>query len=120
MQGTTKNLDKVSAPKELLSKTVSSITSSSQAVRRIIVFGSRARGDNGDESDIDLYVTVQGLRGSRLAACKEISPHLDWLNAFDSLPYDLVVRDDRDFEARAKSFGSLENVVAREGVEIYG
>lgn len=75
MKGTTKNLDKVSAPKELLSKTVSSITSSSQAVRRIIVF--------------------------------------------DSLPYDLVVRDDRDFEARAKSFGSLENVVAREGVEIY-
>lgn len=120
MTGTMKNLDRVSAPKELLSKVVDSITSSSQAVSRIIVFGSRGRGDNEPDSDIDLYVTVRDLKGSRLAACKEIYPSLDWLNVLDSIPYDLVVRNDKDYKMRSKVFGSLESAVARDGVEIYG
>ena len=42
------------------------------AVREAIVFGSRARGDFGPESDIDIAILLDGPKGSRYRVAGEM------------------------------------------------
>ena len=76
------------------------------SVERVILFGSRARGDHGQRSDIDLAVEV--LRATvadraRMAVLVEDAPTL--------LGIDLVCLDEADPGLRAS--------VAREGIVLY-
>jgi len=81
---------------------------------RIILFGSRARGDAGRDSDIDILV-VMPLAGSRHDKQVEIRVAL---HAFDT-PTDVVVTTPEDFRWRSAIPGTIERAAAREGRVLY-
>ena len=85
-------------------------------VERIYLFGSRARGEQAPDSDVDLYVTVAPTdeRWTRLTG--KARALLSWM----PVPKDVIVRTACNFDRRAGEFASLEYVVSREGVVLYG
>ena len=85
-------------------------------VERIYLFGSRARGEQTENSGIDLYVTVAPTdeRWARLtgkARCQ-----LLWLR----MPKDIMVEATQKFESQANEFASLEYIASRKRVLFYG
>ena len=72
-------------------------------VKKVILFGSRARGDFKERSDIDLAVQGGDYNGFALAVEEETST---------LLRYDVVILDGAVQEA-------LRDVISREGVVIY-
>jgi len=75
-------------------------------VERIVLFGSRARGDAAPRSDIDLAIACPGadaLRWSEIVETAENAPTL--------LQIDLIRMDDAPFELLAE--------IAREGRVLY-
>jgi uncharacterized protein len=76
-------------------------------VRRIVLFGSRARGENGARSDVDLAVDAPGVSATRWA---EIEAAIE--DAETLLKIDLVRLDEATDELRER--------VLREGVVLHG
>ncbi len=81
---------------------------------RIILFGSRARGDADDRSDVDLLV---------------IKPHVadryEELVALDRaltgilMPVDILLVSEAEFEERAEQPGTVERAARKEGRVLY-
>lgn len=82
---------------------------------RIYVFGSQARGDARDDSDIDLLIIVpdSDLPAHRRdqAAYGAVGRHF--------LPLDLLVMTRAEFERRRSALASLPATVLREGRVLY-
>lgn len=83
--------------------------------RRVIVFGSRARGDAGPDSDTDLLVVLDDgappdKRGWR-AAYEARRGHHE--------PVDIVVCLDSTYQRQRLIVGSLPNVAETEGIVVY-
>lgn len=83
---------------------------------RIILYGSRARGDATQDSDVDLLVILShsSERPARRAA-----------RAYASLrglviPADILVKTRAEFERYANTPGSLEHSITSEGRVLYG
>lgn len=72
-------------------------------IQKVILFGSRARGDNRERSDIDLAVTGGNVRDFRL----DIDDEVRTLLMFDVVNLDGAVQE------------SLLNVIQKEGITIY-
>jgi len=82
---------------------------------RIFLFGSRARGDAGPDSDYDLLVVVSD---SDLPGYKRA------MNAFKTLygmgvAKDVIVLTKEEFESRLEVVCSLPATVQREGLSLY-
>ena len=83
--------------------------------RRIVVFGSRANGTAGPDSDIDLMVEMT----------TDLKP-LDRTRAIDALfgirdwSMDVVVYTPEEVERREDCVGTLLYTIAREGNVLYG
>ena len=82
---------------------------------RIYLFGSKARGDDGPDSDYDLLAVV---------AESDLPPHRRDRLAFRALcgvgaPKDVVVYTREEFEARREVVCSLPATVLREGRLVY-
>ena len=88
-------------------------------VEKIILFGSRARGEYEALSDYDIFVVIKGdidnLEKRKLR--KEIyrSLHL----AFPFYPFDIIVKTKEEFEAEKEIVNTLSNEVLSEGIEIW-
>jgi HEPN domain-containing protein/predicted nucleotidyltransferase len=84
--------------------------------RRIVLFGSHARGDARRDSDYDLMVELEGLKNDREAwdAKWEIKGALP-----RGVEVDVTVRSPSKFEERRDDPGTLDWAIAREGVVIY-
>ena len=84
---------------------------------QIILFGSYARGDNIDKSDIDLLIIKKGLKNGRKISC------LIYMAFFEndiSVPVDLLTIDyDRYIELNDK-IGYIYKTIKEEGRVIYG
>lgn len=78
---------------------------------RIVLFGSRARGDHHERSDTDLFVVVPvGVR------CLDVAKDLYGLG----IPgVDFVVANEDAYERRKGERGLIYREVAREGRELY-
>jgi predicted nucleotidyltransferase len=80
----------------------------------IILFGSRARGNAGPDSDVDLLVVMPCLGSKRE---KQIEIRLA-LKSFQ-IPKDIVVTTPEDFQWRKEIPGTIERPAAREGKVLY-
>lgn len=86
----------------------------STGAERVVLFGSRARGDNTPTSDLDLLVIVPD------AACPSAAGHAGYTAlGVHGMPVDLVVLRRSDFERRALQPWTLAGAAAREGHVVY-
>jgi len=86
-------------------------------IDKVILFGSRARGDNREDSDWDiLVVTKEKLDRKRLEGFSyNLSLALiDMLN----MPVDVLIIDKEDYEVKRKYKGFVYYWATIEGVEI--
>ncbi len=85
-------------------------------VERIILFGSRARGEQREESDYDILVVVKEI------GWKDIFKLQSWLRVkllkVLGWEIDLIIVDSEWFEKRREMWGSLEYVAAKEGIVV--
>jgi predicted nucleotidyltransferase len=88
---------------------------SAVAPRRIVLFGSVARGEEGPDSDLDLLVVLDQVRPSQRA--RLISSIRRSISA--PAPIDIVVTDLAEYERRKDTIGSIFYWPAREGEVVY-
>lgn len=101
---------------EELGKFISVITSYEKP-NRVLLFGSRARGQARPDSDYDLCVLYNELPKRNLEVMQDL------YRGFFSLkghPVDLVVYDARTFAERAMRKGSFEARITAEAKVVYG
>jgi predicted nucleotidyltransferase len=83
--------------------------------QRVILFGSRARGDSGQDSDIDLLVVVDDDTPREAFSAKSVyEARRFYHGAVDILPCRASV-----LASRARAKGSFADIVLREGVTVY-
>ena len=83
--------------------------------RRIILFGSRARGTFDQDSDIDLLVLLDDdAPAEKLTLRAGFDAASNYPGATDIVPCRLAT-----YAARAGTVGTLCNMAAREGVVVY-
>lgn len=99
-----------SAPEELLRPVVAYYQP-----RKVILFGSQARGEAGADSDYDLFVVVDD----------DTPPErLSWRGKYEARKtfhkaVDIVVCRRSSFESKRAVAGTLSHAVDREGVVVY-
>ena len=81
---------------------------------RIILFGSHARGDADDHSDVDLLV-VEPAVNDRYEEMVRLNRALKGL----LMPVDLLVVSEQEFERRSSTPGTVEHTARREGRVLY-
>jgi uncharacterized protein len=83
--------------------------------RRVILFGSAARGDGGFDSDIDLLVVVDDdVPPERLTLKAGYESRRSYRRAADVIP----VRQ-QTFERHRRIPGTLSEAASREGIVVY-
>ena len=85
-------------------------------VEHAYVFGSRARGDWRDDSEIDLYVTYQETGTGAMDESLHVRAALRSVKR----PKDILCSTERQFRTSKRDVGSIEYQVENEGLEIYG
>lgn len=91
------------------------IVAAASSPARVILFGSRARGDNGERSDVDLLVIERELEDRF-----EESTRLAALAGDLGLPADIVVTSEEDARVWASVKGSMLGEALREGRPLAG
>lgn len=82
---------------------------------QVILFGSRARGDHREDSDIDLYVVVDDdTPDERLTGRQVGRARLDYPKAVD-----IVLARRADHDRRRVLIGALAKRVSEEGRTVY-
>jgi predicted nucleotidyltransferase len=84
---------------------------------RVILFGSRSRGDAREDSDIDLCVLYEKLGKRNVEVMQDLYFEL-FGHARQAV--DLVVYEETDFLARAARPSSFEATIVAEGRAVYG
>ena len=85
---------------------------------KIILFGSYARGDNTDESDMDIMIVIADSRENMALYRDTISD----ISSDLSLKYDIllsVIIRDADYFQRGTEYIPFYQNIAREGVKLY-
>ncbi|NKB69770.1 MAG: nucleotidyltransferase domain-containing protein [Candidatus Latescibacteria bacterium] len=81
---------------------------------RIILFGSAARGETGEDSDIDLLVVVpEGVHRRRTA--QKIYREITGIG----VPFDIVVATLKDLGEHKDNRGLIYRAALKEGKELY-
>ena len=88
-----------------------------QHIRRIIMYGSRARGDAAEDSDLDLVALVDEKTEDLEQALDEIAYNLMWDHDFKPIISLKVFAEERFRSAAAKGLSFYRNV-EREGVTV--
>jgi len=85
-------------------------------VSKIILFGSHARGEESADSDIDLCVLTPVNDRNPIDITVDFRRRMRYMR---KMPLDLFTRNQDVFSYRAAYAGSLEHVIAKEGVVLY-
>jgi predicted nucleotidyltransferase len=84
---------------------------------QIVLFGSYARGDNTEKSDIDLLILKRNLKNANV-----ITDNL-YMSLFDNrikIPVDLIVIDYDKYNNLKNEIGYIYKTINEEGKVIYG
>ena len=85
--------------------------------KRVILFGSRGRGDAKPDSDVDLCILYEHLEKPNIQVMQEL--YFDFIGHMQR-PVDLIVYDEAVFIERANRRNSFESVIEAEGITVYG
>jgi len=82
--------------------------------RRIVLFGSYARGDAGRDSDLDIFVEMETRRNpyERAIAIDSLFDMRDW-------PMDIIVYTPKEVERWTGRVGTMLHVIEQEGRVLY-
>ena len=98
-------------------KRIVDIIVSSVSPDKIILFGSRARGDNRVDSDIDLLVLKRNIENEREVTRKV---YQRMFIEDISIPIDLLAADLEKYDELKSKNGMIYKAIDSEGVVIYG
>jgi len=85
-------------------------------VDRIILFGSRARGDNKEDSDFDIYVIVDDIDFFKI---RELYGNIQWALVKFEPEIDLVIRTKENFKKNKDGLGFVSYYVNKEGKDLW-
>ncbi len=107
----------MSSKQEILEKLKSILTKLDIKYSKILLFGSRARGDFREESDWDFLIVLKKPLDAR--AKKEL-----WFDIYKKLhefypfiSFDIVLKDTESFEEEKTIANTISNEVYLEGIE---
>ncbi len=100
---------------ELVDRIINAIATTGLA-RRIILFGSYAKGRPGPHSDVDVCVLVNMPNRRPIDIMRELRRVC---RAVISAPLDILVYQEQDFIERARLQSTFEHVIIKEGQERY-
>ena len=87
---------------------------------RIILFGSRARGDHKEDSDYDILVLKEGIRPEdRRKLWGRISSALLKARLYSLAEIDVIVQSPRRFEELRERWDLVYYDIHREGITLY-
>jgi len=109
--------EKVDRELEFLKKViVEEVEKAGFEVSKIILFGSRARGDATQESDWDLLVIVN--EDISFDELKKLTADIQLRLAALSIPNDVTIRGIKQFEASKTIVGNISYFADKEGIKI--
>ena len=82
---------------------------------QIILFGSYARGDYRDDSDIDILVLKKGIKGERKLASSIYKAFYKKIHK----PVDVIVMDYDKYQKLSDTVGFIYKIIKKEGEVIY-
>ncbi|MCL2461959.1 MAG: nucleotidyltransferase domain-containing protein [Defluviitaleaceae bacterium] len=85
-------------------------------VKRVILFGSCARGEVRTHSDIDILVTTNGEIGEE--AELKMYDYLPDVFGENYVPCDLIVMSERRFEENKHIMGAVQKYIYTDGVDL--
>jgi len=86
------------------------------AARRIVLFGSRARGDFREDSDLDFLILVADELS--FAQKHELEVRMRRALAALRIPNDIIIQTEERFDQMKGLVGNISYYAAREGVEV--
>jgi predicted nucleotidyltransferase len=101
------------ATDEIIQQMVDRIASTFHPLR-IILFGSYARGEAGEDSDVDLLVVFPAIEDKRQAAIAIRQVLADF-----PVPKDILVTTPEDISRRGKAVSSILRPALQEGKVLY-
>ena len=81
---------------------------------KVILFGSHARGEADDRSDVDLLI-IEPTVSNRYEEMIRLNRALKGM----LMPVDLLVISEQEFEARSRIPGTVEHAARKEGRVLY-
>ncbi|WP_319560711.1 nucleotidyltransferase domain-containing protein [Marispirochaeta sp.] len=82
---------------------------------RFIVFGSQATGNTSTDSDLDLCVIFPSLSADPFDLIYDTRVEA---RKYLSMAMDIFVLSEQDFTSRSQQNGSLEHIIASEGIAV--
>ena len=84
---------------------------------QIVLFGSYARGENKNTSDIDLLVLKKNLQNTKIITD---SIYMSFFDNKIKIPVDLIVLDYDKYNILKNEIGYIYKTISKEGKIIYG
>ena len=85
-------------------------------VYKVVLFGSRARGDYASDSDYDFLIVMENPIS--ISEKRKIISFIRMHMAKNNIPVDVFLKDVRDYENYRDIVGSLSYEVEKEGIAI--
>lgn len=105
--------------KKAINELVKATVAISSDVYKIILFGSYARGENTEESDVDIMIILDCSPEEVKRRRKEFSKIASRIGLNHDLLFAVLLRSKEDFVANLDNKPLYKNVLT-EGVELYG
>jgi len=86
----------------------------------VILFGSYARGEINEDSDLDICVLVSALTQRRIDMNVELRGLIGGICYDNNMPFDIKLYTYNEFEQESKYQSSLQHTIRTEGVTLSG